>query len=135
MKIDIGADGKILGTKRVSPNGQISGFTEYAGAEVLVILPGGQKPVVRRDAGDLIAEAEQIVRERMELAFREYKNLRQRYADSEEAARAFLRNLNPKNVQGLVARTDAWIRDQLATMEKAAARRKPESPPRAGKKE
>ena len=27
MKLDIG-NGKVLGTKRVSPNGQISGFTD-----------------------------------------------------------------------------------------------------------
>ena len=63
MKIDIGADGKILGTKRVSANGQISGFTEYAGAEVLVILPGGELPIVRRDARDVLDEMEKIVEE------------------------------------------------------------------------
>jgi hypothetical protein len=40
MKIDIGMEGKILGTKRVSPNGQVSGLSEYAGEEVLIVYPG-----------------------------------------------------------------------------------------------
>ena len=44
MKIDIG-NGKVLGTKRVSSNGQISGFTEFACQDVLVVLPGNASDV------------------------------------------------------------------------------------------
>lgn len=117
MKIDIGPDGKILGTKRVSANGQISGFTEYAGAEVLILLPGGSRPVVRADARDILAEAEKVVQERMKLAFREYKNLKRRFASPQQAADSFLRNVAPQSVQGLIDRTDRWIRDQLAAAE------------------
>lgn len=40
MRIELGAGGKIIGTRRVSPNGQVSGLRELAGKEVLVILPG-----------------------------------------------------------------------------------------------
>lgn len=114
MKIDIGPDGRILGTKRVSPNGQVSGFTEYAGLDVLVILPGGRTPVVRRDASDVLAEVEALVRQRMELAFRQYRTLRENYPTPEAAARAFLRSVPSKRVQGLLQKTDAWIRDERA---------------------
>jgi hypothetical protein len=124
VKIDIGPDGKILGTKRVSPNGQVSGFTEYAGRDVLVILPGEETPSVRRDASDLLAEAEAIVRERMELAFREYKALRARFATPEQAARSFLEHLPGPDVRGLVRRADAWIREQLGA-EPSGPRSKP----------
>lgn len=117
MKIDIGPDGKILGTKRVSPNGQISGFTEYAGQDVLVILPGGSAPVVRRDARDLLRETEQVVQERMKLAFREYKNFKRRFDSPEKATESFFQSVAPKNVQGLVEKADRWIRDQLEAVE------------------
>lgn len=125
MKIDIGSNGKILGTKRVSPNGQVSGFTEYAGMDVLVILPGGSLPVVRRDAGDLLAEAELLVKERMELAFKEYQNLRARFASPEAAAQSFLRALPKSTVSGLVEKADQWIREQLARGRDSAPPPKP----------
>lgn len=115
MKIDIGPDGKILGTKRVSPNGQVSGFTEFAGQDVLVILPGGRAPVVKKDAADLLAEAEALVRQRMELAFEEYRHLRQKYPTPDVAAKAFVKTMRPKSFQGLIAKADAWIRDQRAS--------------------
>lgn len=123
MKIDIGSTGRILGTKRVSPNGQISGFREYAGRDVLVLLPGEAVPVVRRDAADVLREAEALVRERMELAFREYKHLKARYPTPEAAARSFLDQLTSLNVRGLVQRADVWIRDQLGAPDLAARKR------------
>lgn len=124
MKIDIGTDGRILGTKRISPNGQVSGFTEYAGLDVLVILPGGRQPVVRRDAHDLLAEAEILVRQQMELAFRRYEKLKSRFRTPELATRTFLRQLRGTRVRGLVAKADEWVREQLATTDGAADSRK-----------
>ena len=101
----------------MSPNGQISGFTEYAGEEVLVILPSGERPVVRRDARDLLAEAEAVVEERMKLAFREYKSFKRRFETPQKATQSFLSNVTPKSVQGLVDRADKWIKDQMAQVE------------------
>jgi ElaB/YqjD/DUF883 family membrane-anchored ribosome-binding protein len=117
VKIDIGPDGKILGTKRVSTNGQISGFTEYAGAEVLVVLPGGSQPIVRRDARDVLDEVEKIVEERMKLAFQEYKNLRRRFPTPREAAKSFMATAQAKNLKGVVDRTDQWLRQQVSALE------------------
>lgn len=112
MKIDIGPDGKILGTKRVSANGQISGFTEFAGAEVLVILPGGNIPVVRRDAKDFLEDVEKLIEARMQLAFQEYKSLRRRFSSPRQAAQQFVSSLPTPNIKGIVQRADAWLREQ-----------------------
>lgn len=125
MKIDIGPDGKILGTKRVSANGQISGFTEYAGAEVLVILPGGSLPIVRRDTRDVLEEMERVVEDRMRLAFQEYKNLRRRFSSPQQAAQSFLRNVSPEGLRGLVDRADHWLRQQADAVEGRVGRLRP----------
>lgn len=127
MKIDIGPDGKILGTKKVSANGQISGFTEYAGAEVLVILPGGSLPVVKRDARDVLEEMERLVEDRMRVAFQEYENLKRRFVSPRHAAQTFLRNVSPEGLRGLVERADHWLRQQADAVEGRAGRRR--SPP------
>ena len=113
MKIDIGG-GKILGTKRVSPNGQISGFREYAGQEVLVILPEGE-PQVRLDAREALDELREATVEHMRIALRETEELRDRYGSPREAAREFLDATAPRSFRGLKDRVDTWIRDQAAT--------------------
>ena len=79
MKIDIGAEGKILGTKRVSPNGQVSGLSEYAGEEVLIIYPGPREPRIRMQAGDYVHEVEKAVAGQMKVAFQQYKALKVKY--------------------------------------------------------
>ena len=38
IKIEFESGAKIVGTKRVSAKGQVSGLTEYAGKEVMIIL-------------------------------------------------------------------------------------------------
>ena len=81
MKIDIGAEGKILGTKRVSPNGQVSGLSEYAGEEVLIIYPGPREPRIRMQAGDYVHEVEKAVQNQMKVAFQQYKALKSKYKD------------------------------------------------------
>lgn len=139
MKIDIGSGGKILGTKRVSNNGQVSGFTEYAGREVLVILPGDETPVVRKDAKDILHEVETVVEEQMQLAFREYKNLRKKFETPENAARSFLERTTPKRLQGLLEKTDVWIKEQANAVEKGVRDRIDKSrrgkPKKASKKD
>ncbi len=69
MKIDIGTEGKILGTKRVSPNGQVSGLSEYAGEEVLIIYPGPREPRIRMEAKDYVHEVEKAVQNQICLLY------------------------------------------------------------------
>lgn len=117
MKIDIGSEGKILGTKKVSPNGQVSGLTEYAGQEVLIILPEGQ-PKVRFDAKDYANEMEKAVNEHMKLAFKEYKSLKDKFATPTEASRKYIKDTAPKTFHGLIDNVDKWTKDQVERAEK-----------------
>jgi hypothetical protein len=133
MKIDIGPNGKILGTKRVSSNGQISGFTEYAGLDVLVILPGSETPVIRRGARDVVAEVETVVQEQMRLAFREYESFKHKFPTPEQAAEKFLELTNPRRLTGIVEKADQWIKDQVATVEAEVRKRLPKKNSKAGK--
>lgn len=121
MKIDIGSEGKILGTKRVSPNGQVSGLSEYAGEEVLIVYPGPSEPRIRMDARDYLHEVEKAVQNQMKGAFHQYQGLKDRYKDERDAARAFLKAKSPKSFQGLVENVDHWVADQVHAAEKKVA--------------
>lgn len=115
MKIDIGS-GKVLGTKRVSPNGQISGFTEYAGQEVLVILPGGETDV-KLGAKDLIREIQVATNEHMKVAFHQYKDLKRRFETPEKATKEFLAKNAPRSFSGLYEKVELWVGDQIDKVE------------------
>ncbi len=121
MKIDIGTEGKILGTKRVSPNGQVSGLSEYAGEEVLIIYPGPREPRIKMDAKDYVHEVEKAVQNQMKTAFDQYQGLKGRYQDERDAARAFIKAKSPKSFQGLVENVDKWVSDQVHAAESKVA--------------
>ena len=111
MKIDIG-NGKVLGTKRVSPNGQVSGFTEYAGQEVLVILPGNDTDV-KLTPKDLVREIQVATNEHMKVAFHQYKDLKTRFETPERATKEFIARHAPRNFQGLYDNVEAWVKEQV----------------------
>jgi hypothetical protein len=115
MKIDIGS-GKVLGTKRVSPNGQISGFTEFAGQEVLVILPGGETDV-KLGAKDLIREIQVATNEHMKVAFHQYKDLKRRFETPERATKEFLAKNAPRSFSGLYEKVEYWVGEQIDKVE------------------
>lgn len=110
MKIDIGR-GKILGTKTVSSNGQISGFTEYAGQEVLVVLPE-EGTEVEPEAREIVEEITLATREQMKQAFREYEELKRRFEGPSEATREFLDENAPGSFRGLYDRIEHWVQSQ-----------------------
>ncbi len=121
MKIDIGTEGKILGTKRVSPNGQVSGLSEYAGEEVLIVYPGPTEPRIKMETKDYVHEVEKAVHNQMKTAFRQYQALKEKYKDEGEAARAFIQAKSPKQFKGLVETIDGWVGSQLGKAEQAVA--------------
>jgi hypothetical protein len=127
MKLDIGSDGKIIGTRRVSPNGQVSGLTEFAGREVLVILPGSHHPESSPlwGSGEAVAEA---VQEQMREAFERYEVLQKLYATPWEATRSFVRNTFGSSTPDLIAQVDQWVKQQIDNLPVV---RVPGSPPRS----
>jgi hypothetical protein len=127
MKIDIG-NGKVLGTKKVSPNGQISGFTEYAGQEVLVVLPG-EDIDVRLSAKDVLKEVQVAANEHMKVAFHQYKDLKRRFETPEKATKAFMAKYAPETFVGLFDNVEAWAKEQLDKAEEKVAERLDKSTP------
>ena len=123
MKIDIGSEGKILGTKRVSPNGQVSGLSEYAGEEVLIIYPGPREPRIRMEAKDYLHEVEKAVHNQMKTAFRQYKVLKAKYKDEATATAEFIRSKSPQGFHGLIDNVDAWVKGQVEKAERKVAER------------
>lgn len=115
MKIDIG-NGKVLGTKRVSPNGQVSGFTEYAGQEVLVVLPGDDVDV-KLSPRELLKEVQVAANEHMKVAFHQYKDLRRRFETPERATKEFMTRYAPKNFQGLYEKVEGFVSESLDKVE------------------
>lgn len=123
MKIDIGTEGKILGTKRVSPNGQVSGLSEYAGEEVLIIYPGPREPRIRMEAKDYVKEMERAVQSRMRTAFTQYRGLKAKYHDEAEASRAFIKDKSPESFHRLFDSVDEWVSKQVKQAESRVAER------------
>ena len=123
MKIDIGTEGKILGTKRVSPNGQVSGLSEYAGEEVLIIYPGPREPRIRMEAKDYVHEVEKAVQNQMKTAFGQYQGLKEKYKDEADATRAFIKAKSPKTFKGLVETVDDWVSSQVKKAESKVAQK------------
>ncbi len=112
MRLEIGPDGKIIGTRRVSPNGQVSGLTEFAGREVLVILPGSSDGTSVPSWGSPEAVA-QLVEEQMRQAYHRYELLQKLYATPWEATRSFVQSTFGSLRPDLAADVDRWIQDQL----------------------
>ena len=115
MKIDIG-NGKVLGTKKVSPNGQVSGFTEYAGQDVLVVLPGDDVDM-RLSPRDVIREVQVAANEHMKVAFHQYKDLKRRFETPEKATKEFMAKHAPETFVGLYDTVENWAKDQLGKAE------------------
>lgn len=115
MKIDIGR-GKILGTKEVSPNGQISGFKDYAGREVLVVLPEGETEV-EQDPAEVVEEIKLATQHHMRVAFHEYEQAKESFRGPSDATRRFLEDHTPESFQGLYGEIERWLADQTGRAE------------------
>jgi hypothetical protein len=112
MRLEIGPDGKIIGTRRVSPNGQVSGLTEFSGREVLVILPGSSYSDAPPTWGSPEAVA-QTVEEQVRQAYQRYGLLQKLYATPWEATRSFVRSAFGTSAPDLVEEVNRWVSEQL----------------------
>lgn len=119
MRLEIGRDGKIIGTRRVSPNGQVSGLTEYSGREVLVILPDGSEP---RTPLPWSSEEDftRLVNEQIRRAYDQYRILQETYTTPWEATRSFMEAVFGGRSPDLLAEVDRWIQAQVSRPNVAA---------------
>jgi hypothetical protein len=123
MKLEIGPDGKIIGTRRVSPNGQVSGLSEFSGREVLVILPGTSEG---NSASPWPGSEEftRLVGEQIRQAYDRYRVLQETYATPWEATRSFMQAVFGVQAPDLMAEVDRWVKSQV----REASQDRPEGP-------
>jgi hypothetical protein len=77
MRIDIGPEGKIVGTKRVAADGQVAGLQSFAGKDVLIVVPEGHA-TFRFSARDYIHEWQKMAERSAKKAMKEAKRLQKR---------------------------------------------------------
>ena len=110
MRIDIGPGGKIVGTKRVSPNGQVSGLREYAGKEVLIVIPGeGAQGFYQEDT---FSEFQKLALNQMQMAFDQNKWMRDRFSNPYDAMQEFMKSVAPPNMRSFMELMDIWLKQQ-----------------------
>jgi hypothetical protein len=112
MRLDIGPDGKIIGTRRVSPNGQVSGLSEFTGREVLVILPGSSE-ASSASPWPGSEEFTRLVGEQIRQAYDRYQVLQETYATPWEATRSFMEAIFGGRAPDLMAEVDRWVKSQV----------------------
>jgi len=134
LKIDIGPGGKIIGTKRVSANGQVSGLTEFAGQEVLVILPGEEGFETGVGTDDVVTDFQKAAYDQIRLAFRQYKQLQDLYGSPSQATKEFLKKVAPTTFHGFLDQIDTWVKEQTQTAEKVIEKSLDESMKKRKKK-
>jgi hypothetical protein len=110
MKIEFEKGAKILGTKKVSGNGQVSGLTEYAGKEVMIIMLPKEGKAVKPTPEYVLSELEMAINEHMKLAFKQYKRLEEMYGSPEDATRQFIKKMAPKSTHAMIDDVDKWLK-------------------------
>jgi hypothetical protein len=97
MKLELGSGSKIVGTKKVSAKGQISGLKEYAGKEVMVIVVTDEYPKEMASGlphEQIYEELQKLVEEQMAKAFKQYKTLNETFKTPNDAAREFIKKIS-----------------------------------------
>jgi hypothetical protein len=121
MRLEIGPGGKIIGTKRVSPNGQVSGLSDFAGREVLIVLMEDASSAGPAPFGSS-TEWSGAVNEQMRRAFEQYQSLQELYATPWEATRAFLQSVFPwAPLPDITDQVNRWIESQVSHTSRNAA--------------
>jgi len=109
MKIELGRGAKIIGTKTVSSKGQVSGLTEYAGKEVMVVLvPEDGSPIIPTPE-QVLEEIQSAAKEHMQLAFDQYERLSETFGSPDDATREFLRKSAPASINTIMDQMDIWL--------------------------
>jgi uncharacterized protein YeaO (DUF488 family) len=109
LKIEFESGAKIVGTKRVSTKGQVSGLTEYAGKEVMIILIPKDGTAIKPTHEYLYHELQSAAEEQMKLAFKNYKKLQEVFDTPEAAAKQFFEKYTPDTVKKMQASMEEWL--------------------------
>ncbi len=121
MKIDVGTQARVVGTKKVSPKGTVAGLAEFAGRDVLVVVPS-QTPRYVTTASDLLTQARTEVRRQGKAALKGYRTLRLRYLRQQTPVAGRLLGVSPERARPTIKKADAWVRASAERLEKGAER-------------
>ena len=124
MKIEFESGAKIVGTKRVSAKGQVSGLTEYANSEVMIVLIPKEGKAVKPTIEYLYHELHKAAEEQMELAFKNSKQLSEVFGTPKDAVDQFLEKYTPESVQKLREDMDSWLKNFMPEFVKGQIDRK-----------
>lgn len=123
MRIDIGPEGKIVGTKRVAANGAVAGLQSYAGKDVLIVVPQGH-PTFRFSARDYVHEWQKMAERSAKRAMVEAKRLQKRIPTAHDAVAEIRRLSEEMPAKALkVARKELKARGLPAKVPSAAEAR------------
>lgn len=85
MRIDLSPQGKVVGTRKVSENGQVNGLSDHAGKEVLILVPNG-RPIVKNTVADYVHEWQRIAERNAKRAQKEFIAIQKKLPRSRQAA-------------------------------------------------
>jgi hypothetical protein len=117
MKINVGPQARIVGTKKVNSQGTIGGLREFAGREVLIVLPS-RTPTYTATPADLLARARAAAQSQGMALVAGLQAVRRDGLQRRLPRR--LVQVVPRRVQPTVRRADAWVRARAADLEKRA---------------
>lgn len=119
VKINVGSEARVVGTKRVTPQGVVVGLREFAGKDVLIVVPSAM-PRYSNTPADLASRARRRAREAGRKALREYHEFRERHLASRVPGSAVLLAWAPASIRPRIRRADAWVRTSAKHLERRA---------------
>lgn len=121
MKINVGPEARVVGNKRVQPNGTVGGLRELAGREVFIVVPT-TTPRVSPTGADVVHEVREELVKNGQRALREFRALRRRYLAHEVPGTRRLVGAAPAELRPAIRKADRWVRATAERLERAAGR-------------
>ena len=114
MKIEFGPGSKILGTKKVSDKGQISGLKEFAGKEVMVVLVSDEQASLFGSGlpHEVISnEIQRLIKEQISTAQENFKKLNEKMLKPEDLSKEFIDKMGEEITKQIKKDMDKWLKN------------------------
>lgn len=115
MRIELGPEGQVIGTKRVNANGQIGGLKSFAGQDLLVVQPGHHAEF-RHTMRDRIHQARSLLAEQARATREEAQHLAKTLRAEGGLQKAYEAYVETPLKESL-STTRTWVKDQRQEME------------------
>lgn len=119
MKINVGSQARVVGTKKVNAQGSVAGLREFAGQDVLIVVPS-ETPRYSTTATDLLEQARSRAVTTGRMALKEFQSFRQRHLRTQVTGTARVLEVAPPKARPVIRKADAWVRASAAKIERRA---------------